>query len=180
MSISIFEDIKHLSALSYCQTLKFKNLLLEQKFSNIRRAATVCHNWKWKQILMVNQWEQWLIVVIEMPRKKMQRKVVIKENFTEENRVCVKTCDLYITFQNEDKRQEQLCKSFQNKIYLEYMSLIKPQIPVLYVKMGRYKGLISSFFIYWITIQIYSLLHIRVLIKIYPWKLLFTSTKLIC
>lgn len=145
MSISISEDIKHLSALSYCQTLTFKNLLLEQKFSNIR-AATVCHNWKWKQIRMVNQWEQWIIVVIEMPRKKMQRKVVIKENFTEENRVCVKTCDLSIRFQNEDKRQKQLCKSFQTKIYLKYMSLIKPQIPVLYVKMGRYKGLINSFF----------------------------------
>lgn len=81
-----------------------------------------------------------------MPRKKMQRKVVIKENFTEENRVCVKTCDLSIRFQNEDKRQKQLCKSFQTKIYLKYMSLIKPQIPVLYVKMGRYKGLINSFF----------------------------------
>lgn len=61
----------------------------------------------------------------------MQRKVVIKENFTEENRVCVKTCGLYIRFKNEDKRQEQLCKSFQSKIYLEYMSLIKPQIPVI-------------------------------------------------
>lgn len=76
----------------------------------------------------------------------MQRKVVIKGNFTEENRVCIKTCGLYIRFKNEDKRQEQLCKSFQSKIYLEYMSLIKPQIPMLYVKMGRYRGLINSFF----------------------------------
>ena len=56
----------------------------------------------------------------------MQRKEVIKENFTEETRVCVKTCGLYIRFQDEDKRQEQLCKSFQNKLNLEYMSLIKP------------------------------------------------------
>ena len=56
----------------------------------------------------------------------MQRKEVIKENLTEEIRICVKTCGLYIRFQNEDKRPEQLCKSFQNKINLEYMSLIKP------------------------------------------------------
>lgn len=38
----------------------------------------------------------------------MQRKEVIKENFTEEIRVCVKTCGLHIRFQNEDKRQGQV------------------------------------------------------------------------
>lgn len=56
-----------------------------------------------------------------MPREKMQRKVVIKENFTEENRVCVRLVAYILDLKNEDKRQEQLCDHFKVNLFRVYV-----------------------------------------------------------